>query len=212
MVKQGTAMKRWKRPILATMVVGLFVAGCGLPGVGGDDGSTDSASTDNGDAGQPEGGEVTTETGGGNGVPVPADISINEVARHPGGTAMHVSGITFGPNEIRVAAEFINGATGGVGVRITGGDRLRVVDNLGNEYNYVPPAELRDRSNIEIEQGGTIGGDFVFAGPVNSEAASMVIVANTLEDNPQASDIDRKSTRLNSSHVALSYAVFFLNK
>ena len=189
MVKQGTEMKRWKRPIVATMALGLLVSGCGLPGLGGDDDSagTETTTADNGEVEEPEGGELT-DTGGG-GIPVPADISINEVARHPGGTAMHVSGITFGSNEIRVAAEFINGATGGVGIRISGGDRLRVVDNLGNEYNYVPPAQLRDRNNIEIEQGGTIGGDFVFAGPVNSEASSMAIVANTLQDNPQTSDM-----------------------
>src|SRR5256885_4023700 len=43
-------------------------------------------------------------------------------------------------------------------------------------------------------------------------ARVLVIEANAASDNPHAGRIDRKSTRLNSSHLVISYAVFCLKK
>src|SRR5438874_6403984 len=40
----------------------------------------------------------------------------------------------------------------------------------------------------------------------------LIILMNTLFDNKNIAHIDRKSTRLNSSHVEISYAVFCLKK
>src|SRR5690625_1042164 len=38
------------------------------------------------------------------------------------------------------------------------------------------------------------------------------IYVNPIENHPDSKNLDRKSTRLNSSHVAISYAVFCLKK
>src|SRR5699024_11697189 len=39
----------------------------------------------------------------------------------------------------------------------------------------------------------------------------MRAIVQQLQPAPDGSDVDRKSTRLNSSHVSISYAVFCLN-
>src|SRR2546427_2062807 len=49
--------------------------------------------------------------------------------------------------------------------------------------------------------------------PKGVEMRRRVLVAIHLNDNAQeAADLDRKSTRLNSSHSQISYAVFCLKK
>src|SRR5258705_10296916 len=49
-----------------------------------------------------------------------------------------------------------------------------------------------------------------FMGPVG--AARVGFINNEYVLNPQVDEIDRKSTRLNSSHLGISYAVFCLKK
>src|SRR5690625_6132590 len=66
--------------------------------------------------------------------------------------------------------------------------RILQIDPLG-EYEFVIP---------EIAQGSAV--------PINYDLGELVGAA--LENRAE----DRKSTRLNSSHVAISYAVFCLKK
>src|SRR5690625_1208652 len=61
------------------------------------------------------------------------------------------------------------------------------------------------------------GGSYLLPQLVGVEKAIEVILTNPLRNNKQlaaaeATTLDRKSTRLNSSHVAISYAVFCLKK
>src|SRR5690625_3085133 len=50
------------------------------------------------------------------------------------------------------------------------------------------------------------------SGQVTIEEQTVNAVRKKIAYVPQRSNIDRKSTRLNSSHVAISYAVFCLKK
>src|SRR5436305_10063291 len=45
-----------------------------------------------------------------------------------------------------------------------------------------------------------------------SVSVSMCATTSTYGSSPEPSSLDRKSTRLNSSHVRISYAVFCLKK
>jgi hypothetical protein len=119
----------------------------------------------------------------------PADLDLDATVRHPGGTVLELSSVTFDGAEIRVEAELINGASGDVAIELTGGRRLRLVDDRGAEYNFVVPDDLRDR-NLELAQGESVGGEFVFIGPIDREANSLTLAANTFEGNPQASDME----------------------
>src|SRR5437773_9583640 len=64
----------------------------------------------------------------------------------------------------------------------------------------VPPASA--------EAGGTIGPSFSFGFPLTRERFS----AHHLFEQGGDIGADRKSTRLNSSHITISYAVFCLKK
>src|SRR3989454_2658410 len=57
----------------------------------------------------------------------------------------------------------------------------------------VPVRRLRRRSQRQIDHANVVAGLF-------------------LDDPPDTGDEDRKSTRLNSSHLVISYAVFCLKK
>src|SRR5437870_8384286 len=69
-------------------------------------------------------------------------------------------------------------------------------------------AGIADAEQHHIVDVGTGQGDGVVA-PRHRDG---VVAARDGDDGVAAGDIDRKSTRLNSSHVAISYAVFCLKK
>lgn len=138
----------------------------------------------------PAPGELDGATGAD--LPVPADVSVDELARHPGGTVFDVTDVTFSGHEIRVNAELINGAQSEILVYLEGSRRLRLVDDLGGVYNYVVPSDLSGR-NLELEQGDSVSGEFVFLGPVSSNANSLTLVANSNQDNPLSSDMESHS-------------------
>ena len=149
----------------------------------GDDGEDD----DGGDPGEPEAGELST--GDADGRPTPQDQSLDLSGRHPGGTTIELSEITFDDVEIRVTAEMINGSSGDIDLNLTGGNALRLVDDLGSVYNFVAPDDLRDR-DLALEQGESISGEFVFVGPIVRDAASLSLAVNTREENPLPSDME----------------------
>src|SRR5690625_5312941 len=62
----------------------------------------------------------------------------------------------------------------------------------------------RDTGVIKVE-----GQEVIFTNPKQAENEGLVVIHQELNIIP---DLDRKSTRLNSSHVAISYAVFCLKK
>src|SRR5690625_6325461 len=64
---------------------------------------------------------------------------------------------------------------------------------------------------IEMVKGAQVNGSLVYSGSsATQKAESSSAATNAKKDNKMAGD--RKSTRLNSSHVAISYDVFCLKK
>src|SRR5690625_6522635 len=71
-------------------------------------------------------------------------------------------------------------------------------------YDFVKLVIVRDGSAILFSEGGEH--------PINVGDV-VLLAANTLcGSEPEGHITDRKSTRLNSSHVAISYAVFCFKK
>src|SRR5690625_6928389 len=66
--------------------------------------------------------------------------------------------------------------------------------------------QLQDQVILVLGGNGTIGADVVNV--LKSEGAIPLVASRSSELSIE----DRKSTRLNSSHVAISYAVFCLKK
>ena len=81
-----------------------------------------------------------------------------------------------------------------------------------------------DRFDIFIGDGRIPGGDHashqvipiasISAGPLGDvfPEATGVVTGGAVQGDQRLTLVDRKSTRLNSSHVVISYAVFCLNK
>src|SRR5690625_4580238 len=95
-------------------------------------------------------------------------------------------------NQLNIESEFVDG------LRKTTDEMMDVVEMVlvGN----VNPALTRRLNSLGINAVGLCGSDSLMlqASPINKEKYGLVG--------------DRKSTRLNSSHVAISYAVFCLKK
>src|SRR5690625_5763569 len=81
------------------------------------------------------------------------------------------------------------------------------------------------RRSSDLRFGMSLFGSAAFSGNLDMERSRTLVDRDgirledalreygiELEDAPKASSRDRKSTRLNSSHVAISYAVFCLKK
>src|SRR5690349_22179749 len=90
-------------------------------------------------------------------------------------------------------------------------------------FNYLPPTEiytlsLHDALPILADEGEVgAGGPFGLRRLVGDadEGAGTIEAAGGVEalrGGGAAASVDRKSTRLNSSHVEISYAVFCLKK
>src|SRR5690625_2499196 len=95
-------------------------------------------------------------------------------------------------------------------VLITLGDILYFVDPFSDDENEQvsdqpnkPPSSSEDKD--ELEQGTSLESIFALAEQGKVLDSDIVVGEATIDD-------DRKSTRLNSSHVAISYAVFCLKK
>src|SRR2546427_8542601 len=89
-----------------------------------------------------------------------------------------------------------------------------VVRNLGP-----PEVELAGRDFFSVDDGEGFGGSFrlVAAGAGYAEEESktnrrLENITPFVQTHPPARHSDRKSTRLNSSHSQISYAVFCLKK
>src|SRR5699024_12784909 len=82
-----------------------------------------------------------------------------------------------------------------------------VVVSIGIRPNT---AFLKD-SGIKMDRGTiVVDGQMRTNLPDVYAAGDCVVVKNRITGKPQWTAIDRKSTRLNSSHVSISYAVFCL--
>src|SRR5690625_5934965 len=79
------------------------------------------------------------------------------------------------------------------------------VDGKILEGNSTIDESMLTGESIPVEKNK---GDEVIGGSINNEGSLTIQVEKTGQD----SYLDRKSTRLNSSHVAISYAVFCLKK
>jgi hypothetical protein len=139
---------------------------------------------------------------GSGGRAVPEDLDLDVTVRHPGGTVVELSSVTFDGAEVRVDAEFINGADRDVRVTLSGGNRLRLMDDRGAEYNLVVPDDLRDR-DLELTQGESISGEFVFIGPIDRDASSLVLVANSRASNPVAGDMEGARSSENAPTIVV---------
>src|SRR5258707_2454861 len=82
----------------------------------------------------------------------------------------------------------------------------------------VPSGHIYSVFVDSVTAEGTLATEHIYFG--NSKFAAQVKLAQAITDNPHAYQIDlrivrdrdRKSTRLNSSHANISYAVFCLKK
>src|SRR5690625_5866251 len=99
---------------------------------------------------------------------------------------------------------------------------------LKNEKNNEEPITITETIQSGGCQPGELGsisleispadGDYTFEwdhGATTSDLSDLdpgEYTVTVTDTNTGCSEIDRKSTRLNSSHVAISYAVFCLNK
>src|SRR5690349_22626713 len=102
-------------------------------------------------------------------------------------------------------------------------DRVIIFDTTLRDGEQSPGISLNSVEKLEIaHQLARLGVDVIEAGfpiasPGDFEAVQAIarevhgpIIAGLAR--AQAPDVDRKSTRLNSSHVEISYAVFCLKK
>src|SRR5690606_40984888 len=99
-------------------------------------------------------------------------------------------------------AELCNALTGGFGLGFGGRNFASVCAEQGESpklFAHLKPAYLRSRPVCREVQTGTAAAD--------TEAPTI-----KCELVEQDATTDRKSTRLNSSHVKISYAVFCLKK
>lgn len=107
------------------------------------------------------------------------DVTLDVEQRHPGGAVLQVSGVRFEGNTVLVDAEFINGATDEVRISTAGGDRLRLLDDLGHTYNFVAPDDAQDQLVIAV--GESVGGAFAFLGPLDRGATTLTLAANVYD-------------------------------
>src|SRR5437660_4127298 len=82
------------------------------------------------------------------------------------------------------------------------------IETAGGPACYCGLTAKNLKFNVEFHT--KIGLDFGFCHYL--EKNEIFIPQNALAKNPTTRFLDRKSTRLNSSHVAISYAVFCLKK
>src|SRR5690625_5444924 len=71
-----------------------------------------------------------------------------------------------------------------------------------NHYQKVTPEKALNQAKEAFKKKGPISGSWIYMKPEEVEKNGLLYEAYR----------DRKSTRLNSSHVAISYAVFCLKK
>src|SRR5690625_6100317 len=91
----------------------------------------------------------------------------------------------------------------------------QILETMNNEDHSVPVAIANELTHIEkvvesVIQSLKIGGRLIYVGAGTSGRLGILDAVEcvpTFNVSP-----DRKSTRLNSSHVAISYAVFCLKK
>src|SRR5699024_12842295 len=81
----------------------------------------------------------------------------------------------------------------------------RVTDLAPRVQHVCAIADL-ERASVEVDGLLVAPGPAVLSGPVDPGAGGQVESAQQID--PAQLKVDRKSTRLNSSHVSISYAVF----
>src|SRR5437867_7990704 len=81
----------------------------------------------------------------------------------------------------------------------------------GVDHHGTPP-HAGDRARLRVDRGDGRVGARPDDGPRRLDIAVFVEVGDPVRQRPVADEQDRKSTRLNSSHRTISYAVFCLKK
>src|SRR5690625_6990769 len=100
----------------------------------------------------------------------------------------------------------------------TRGDRLPAVDEFGQTGGVPAAGGLRVLSSTEVARQGTRGSGHRDLptqprfGAAHRQEAADERPSRVRKHRARCRRRDRKSTRLNSSHVAISYAVFCLKK
>src|SRR5207253_4239276 len=82
--------------------------------------------------------------------------------------------------------------------------RALTVDRVTGDHGE--PLAFFQNEGLSVQQRGTRGDDFLYVMLGSVPPQNQILKLNAAEHQ------DRKSTRLNSSHVAISYAVFCLKK
>src|SRR5690625_6236845 len=83
------------------------------------------------------------------------------------------------------------------------GANVEIVEAVGDENAYIFGAKNEELPGLRENYN---------PGELYNSVPGLARVLDALVDGTLGSEKDRKSTRLNSSHVAISYAVFCLKK
>jgi hypothetical protein len=185
-----------RRATAAVLTAGLLLACAGDPEDADliqDPDADEDAELEDDDEGAPLGDDPETDSApdsssrGGEFLDVEADLA----QQHPGGTVIELRAVRFEGGGIVVDGEIRNEGDHDVVFSINEEPaRLRLLDDVGGEYDYVHPDEDADEATIELAAGATHPGPLTFIGPVDEEARSLRLVANV--EDPDGVDPDEQ--------------------
>ena len=191
--------RRLRRLLVALAVVlALGAAACGggddeadraeAEGVGLDDAATTTTAA-------PEGDSTSDDPTGAGEVPQDRDLDVQ--MRNPDGTTLTVSHVAFDGDNIALDLEFFNGSPRDIFVHSTAGGEgaLRLVDDAGNVYNFLVPAEEAASVYTTVAQGETLSGTFVFLGPLIGHPQQLRLVTNVAQDQIDSWTLDDEVNR-----------------
>lgn len=122
--------------------------------------------------------------------PLPRDQPLSLEQRHPNGSVLRLTGISFGPTSITLAVEAVNGYTEEIRLNALG---IQLRDDVGNRYNFVKPEQ---NSELEILPGATLRGNLTFLGVLDRRATSLRLLVNVFpsEESVDLANRPRLST------------------
>ncbi len=127
---------------------------------------------------------------------LPQNLDLDVEQRHPNGTTLRLSGLSFDGNDIFIEAEVINGGPDEITFH-DGSDEsfsLRLVDDAGEEYGFIEAAHeetpFLDDGAIYVAPGETVSGTFAFRGPLHGLPDQLQVVTNVLSDDIEGFNLD----------------------
>jgi hypothetical protein len=128
-------------------------------------------------------------------LPQAGDLDIE--MRNPDGTVLTISHIAIEDDSILVDMEIVNGSPRRISIHSTAGGEgeLRLVDDAGNSYSFVPPPGEASAVYTTIEQGETLSGTYAFLGPLVGRPGPLRLVTNVAPDDVDNWSLDDEIDR-----------------